>query len=255
MAVDVEAQMTYVERVCEYSNLPAEPAARSSTVLSLSFCCPHTAFHCPVYCPHTTFHCPLTTPHLRLSARQQAAHRPAWTMAAGARSSSAHRLRSPPLIHDCLLLASLPFSREHKRVAVSPPARTAQHGGIAFSHANLRYRPGLPLALRDASFTVRPGDKVGICGRTGVQGLRGRGRETERQRVRETKRWRERLPFLRFCCLSWCKTVPSITVLPSGAGKSTLTSALFRLVELDGGASSFDGVDLAGLGLWTVRRR
>ena len=206
------------------------------TVLTLPF---------TVLSPHLTFACPLAN---RLPTDPPGPWPP--VPAAHLHIASA-RLLSSTIAFSSRLFPS-PVSTS---VWLSRAPRTAQHGGIAFSHANLRYRPGLPLALRDASFTVRPGDKVGICGRTGVQGLRGRGRETERQRVRETKRWRERLPFLRFCCLSWCKTVPSITVLPSGAGKSTLTSALFRLVELDGGASSFDGVDLAGLGLWTVRRR
>jgi ABC-type multidrug transport system fused ATPase/permease subunit len=41
----------------------------------------------------------------------------------------------------------------------------------------------------------------------------------------------------------------------SGAGKSTIAAALFRLVELDGGSITVDGVDLAALGLWQVRGR
>jgi ATP-binding cassette subfamily C (CFTR/MRP) protein 1 len=118
MAVDVESQMTYVERVCEYAQLPPEPAAT---------------------------------------------------------------------------------------LAGDPAEPWPPLGGIAFAAASLRYRPGLPLALRDATFHAQPGHKVGICGRT-------------------------------------------------GAGKSTLTSALFRLVELDGGSVAYDGIDLAGLGLRTVRR-
>jgi ABC-type cobalamin/Fe3+-siderophores transport system ATPase subunit len=38
-----------------------------------------------------------------------------------------------------------------------------------------------------------------------------------------------------------------VCVVSTGAGKSTLTSALFRLVELSGGAASFDGTDLSAL--------
>ena len=32
---------------------------------------------------------------------------------------------------------------------------------------DVRYRPGLPLALRGVSFSVDAGERVGICGRTG----------------------------------------------------------------------------------------
>ena len=41
----------------------------------------------------------------------------------------------------------------------------------------------------------------------------------------------------------------------SGAGKSTLTTALFRLVELEGGKITLDGVNLSCLGLSDVRGR
>ena len=41
----------------------------------------------------------------------------------------------------------------------------------------------------------------------------------------------------------------------TGAGKSTLTTALFRLVEIEEGTISLDGVDLSTLGLSDVRGR
>jgi ABC-type multidrug transport system fused ATPase/permease subunit len=39
-------------------------------------------------------------------------------------------------------------------------------GEIEFSHASMRYRDG-PLVLKDLSLTVKGGEKIGVCGRTG----------------------------------------------------------------------------------------
>ncbi|KAF6252401.1 P-loop containing nucleoside triphosphate hydrolase protein [Scenedesmus sp. NREL 46B-D3] len=47
-------------------------------------------------------------------------------------------------------------------------ATPAAEGHIEFRDVNLRYRPGLPLVLRGLSFTVEPGWKVGVVGRTGA---------------------------------------------------------------------------------------
>lgn len=41
------------------------------------------------------------------------------------------------------------------------------HGSISFNHANARYKPELPLAMQDVTLNIKPGQKVGICGRTG----------------------------------------------------------------------------------------
>ena len=41
-------------------------------------------------------------------------------------------------------------------------------GSIRFSSVSMRYRPGLPLALKNVSFRVRAGEKVGVVGRTGA---------------------------------------------------------------------------------------
>jgi ABC-type multidrug transport system fused ATPase/permease subunit len=42
------------------------------------------------------------------------------------------------------------------------------NGLIEFRNYSARYREGLELALRDLSLTIRPGEKVGIVGRTGA---------------------------------------------------------------------------------------
>ncbi|XUY36693.1 p-glycoprotein e [Leishmania panamensis] len=46
-------------------------------------------------------------------------------------------------------------------------AAAAPAGSIVFEHVDMRYRPGLPLVLRDVCFAVAPGQKVGVVGRTG----------------------------------------------------------------------------------------
>ncbi|WVQ66385.1 uncharacterized protein L199_004565 [Kwoniella botswanensis] len=39
-------------------------------------------------------------------------------------------------------------------------------GAIAFDNVELRYRPDLPLVLKDITFSIKPGEKVGVIGRT-----------------------------------------------------------------------------------------
>lgn len=40
-------------------------------------------------------------------------------------------------------------------------------GELVVKSLNARYRPGLPLVLKDLSITINPGESVGIVGRTG----------------------------------------------------------------------------------------
>ena len=52
---------------------------------------------------------------------------------------------------------------EENRVPKEWPAE----GGIVIKDLSMRYRPSLPLVLKQVSFTVQPGEKVGVVGRTG----------------------------------------------------------------------------------------
>ncbi|THU93933.1 multidrug resistance-associated ABC transporter [Dendrothele bispora CBS 962.96] len=49
-----------------------------------------------------------------------------------------------------------------------PPPSWPDKGEVRFSNVELAYRPGLPLVLQDISFHVKPGEKIGIVGRTGA---------------------------------------------------------------------------------------
>ncbi|KIK63265.1 hypothetical protein GYMLUDRAFT_40975 [Collybiopsis luxurians FD-317 M1] len=49
-----------------------------------------------------------------------------------------------------------------------PPPSWPNKGGINFDNVDLAYRKGLPLVLNRVSFSVQPGEKIGIVGRTGA---------------------------------------------------------------------------------------
>ncbi|KAG8813820.1 hypothetical protein FRC19_002163 [Serendipita sp. 401] len=49
-----------------------------------------------------------------------------------------------------------------------PDQRWPDKGAISFKNVDMTYRPGLPLVLHGVSFDVQPGEKIGICGRTGA---------------------------------------------------------------------------------------
>lgn len=66
-----------------------------------------------------------------------------------------------------LTYAELPVEGEGMTLH-PPPESWPEEGAIEFKNVDLAYRPGLPDVLRDVTFSVRPGEKVGICGRTGA---------------------------------------------------------------------------------------
>ncbi|KAI0717423.1 multidrug resistance-associated ABC transporter [Cerioporus squamosus] len=49
-----------------------------------------------------------------------------------------------------------------------PPPSWPDAGAIEFKDVEMAYRPGLPAVLKGVSFEVKPGEKVGIVGRTGA---------------------------------------------------------------------------------------
>lgn len=63
---------------------------------------------------------------------------------------------------------NLPQEAAYEKSEFKPPAEWPIAGYIQFNDVSLRYRPTLPLVLKDLSFGVYPGEKLGICGRTGA---------------------------------------------------------------------------------------
>ncbi|KAG6617557.1 multidrug resistance protein ABC superfamily [Phytophthora cinnamomi] len=58
----------------------------------------------------------------------------------------------------------------YKREARNKDSLTAdwpRTGAVVFENVSMRYRDDLPLVLKNVSFSVNSGEKVGICGRTG----------------------------------------------------------------------------------------
>jgi ABC-type multidrug transport system fused ATPase/permease subunit len=49
-----------------------------------------------------------------------------------------------------------------------PAESWPERGQIEFKNASLRYRENLPLVLKNLSLSVKPNEKIGICGRTGA---------------------------------------------------------------------------------------
>jgi ABC-type multidrug transport system fused ATPase/permease subunit len=48
------------------------------------------------------------------------------------------------------------------------PPSWPEHGEIQFKNVNMRYRPGLPLALSNFNLNITGGERIGIVGRTGA---------------------------------------------------------------------------------------
>lgn len=59
-------------------------------------------------------------------------------------------------------------SEADAHTSTDPPVNWPQRGAIRFDNVKLAYREGLPLVLNGVSFDVKPGEKVGIVGRTGA---------------------------------------------------------------------------------------
>ncbi|KAF9126567.1 hypothetical protein BGW39_006512 [Mortierella sp. 14UC] len=114
------------------------------------------------------------------------------------------------------------------------PENWPEHGRITFNKYSARYREGLDLCLREASFTVEPQEKVGIIGRTGA----GKSSLT--------------LALFRIIEAAdsyWAlASDPSRPELPKGESFSG------NCGQSVGGSIEIDGVDIASIGLRQLRQ-
>ncbi|KAF9928278.1 hypothetical protein FBU30_002500 [Linnemannia zychae] len=63
---------------------------------------------------------------------------------------------------------NLEQERPVERPENKPPVNWPSQGAISFKNVSMRYRPELPRVLRDISFDIQAGHKVGVVGRTGA---------------------------------------------------------------------------------------
>jgi ABC-type multidrug transport system fused ATPase/permease subunit len=96
-----------------------------------------------------------------------------------ASASSCSSLASSALLHFCQGLrtsllgvasyssSSVPPLVSYTPRSVVPPGEWPHFGGITFESVTLCYRPSLPPALRDVSFTIAPRERICVVGRTG----------------------------------------------------------------------------------------
>lgn len=55
-------------------------------------------------------------------------------------------------------------TEEDSKIPESWPA----YGAVKFNNVSLKYRPELPFVLKNMNLDIKPGEKIGICGRTGA---------------------------------------------------------------------------------------
>ncbi|KAF7343004.1 Oligomycin resistance ATP-dependent permease YOR1 [Mycena venus] len=107
-----------------------------------------------------------------------------------------------------------------------PPPSWPDKGEIQFTNVKMQYREKLPLVLDGVSFHIRPGEKIGIVGRTGAG--------TQK--------------------LSASGTVPASHCFFRTPLTLFLIFVLLSTVELMGGKIEIDGYDISAIGLDALRR-
>jgi ATP-binding cassette, subfamily C (CFTR/MRP), member 1 len=126
-------------------------------------------------------------------------------------------------------------------------------GVVEFENVWMKYRPELPPSLLGLTFVTGPGEKIGICGRTGA----GKSRSTTTERCRHVGSMCPIIDWLTEFCAYFARMillcVGDMTVWTRKTG--SLVAALLRMVEIHSGVIKIDGVDVSKVGLWDLRRK
>ncbi|KAF9932493.1 hypothetical protein FBU30_008066 [Linnemannia zychae] len=123
---------------------------------------------------------------------------------------------------------------------VEVPENWPSKGHLSFKNYSTRYRQGMDLVLRNVSFEVQPGEKVGIVGRTGA----GKSSLT--------------LALFRIIEAAnshWAKASHNGADMDEDPSKAEKITEMEKVeVEEDGGSIWIDGVDISTIGLEQLRQ-
>jgi len=119
-------------------------------------------------------------------------------------------------------------------------------GAIQVEDLSVRYRDSLPLALKEISFSIPQGARVGVVGRTGESTVSASIFSLYQSRIAAVGT-PDSLAYPSYCFL--------FLFLVAGSGKSTVVQTLFRLLEAEHGRIVIDGVDVSQLGLHALRTK
>ncbi|KAK2954208.1 Multidrug resistance-associated protein [Blattamonas nauphoetae] len=111
------------------------------------------------------------------------------------------------------------------------PSDWPANGSVIFENVSFRYRPGLPLVLRNVSFEIEGGQKIGVCGRTGA------GKSS-----------------LIFVLFRLVELNPKLEPLHLDSQTGLPVEPDSSAVEANGGRVVVDGVDLSEVDLLRVRK-
>ncbi|KAG0013130.1 CD9 antigen, partial [Entomortierella chlamydospora] len=128
---------------------------------------------------------------------------------------------------------------EYIEKPVEAPAKTAvtvsrdwpSQGKIVFKDFSARYREGLDLCIKDASFTIEPQEKIGVVGRTGA------GKSS--------------LTLALFRIIEAADSYWARSSDPSASGHHITDE---YSAHINGGSIEIDGVDISTLGLQDLRK-
>ncbi|KAA6399443.1 MAG: ABC transporter: Multidrug resistance-associated protein, ATP binding protein [Streblomastix strix] len=77
-------------------------------------------------------------------------------------------LESKMTSFDRIRFYSSKLPQEKSQFEINPDMNWPEAGKVQYDNVTFRYRSGLPYVLRNVSFNLQEGEKIGVCGRTGA---------------------------------------------------------------------------------------